>query len=138
MGAIEQQIIEITQKQNIATARKQIKAIAGLIGFSQTAIEELAIVVTELAENLLEHQALHGRIKISEIFTSGKKGIEIVSMDDGPGIAEINAVLEDGYSSTGSLGIGLGAVRRLMSQFKISSQTSDTAHYPQRLSLIHI
>ena len=115
----------IVESYNVAVARRKIAEIAKDVGFDKKAIEEISIVVTELGVNLLEHFAISGRIKCSYIKEGKREGLQIVSIDEGPGIANIKAGLEDGVSSTGSLGIGLGAVRRLMSDLKIDSSTEE-------------
>ncbi|MFX0132900.1 MAG: ATP-binding SpoIIE family protein phosphatase [Candidatus Hodarchaeota archaeon] len=113
--------ISIFEKHHVSKAKRQVTELAKKLGFSEIAIGEIAIVVTELAENIIKHGAIEGKIVFSEIKKGKRRGIEIISEDKGPGIAKIETVMEDGFSTTGSLGIGLGAVKRLMSEFDIKS-----------------
>ena len=112
----------ISEKQHVSRIKRQITELAKTIGFSESAIGEIAICVTELAENLIQHGAINGKIIYGEINEAKKRGIKIISEDEGPGITDIESVIEDGYSTTGSLGIGLGAVKRMMNEFSIISK----------------
>jgi anti-sigma regulatory factor (Ser/Thr protein kinase) len=125
MESVKKFEISIIESYNVPIARKKIAETAKEIGFDEKAVEEISIVVTELGVNLLDHSAINGKIICSYIKEGQKEGIQVESIDEGPGIANIEAMMEDGVSSSGSLGIGLGAVRRLMSDLKISSTTKD-------------
>jgi len=63
-----------------------------------------------------------GEIKLKGIHGSSRVGILVIASDDGPGIIDIRQALRDGFSTSGSLGLGLPGVRRLMDEFEISSQ----------------
>jgi hypothetical protein len=80
--------------------------------------------VTELATNLVKHGAVNGRITAAVIEEKGRKGIRVVSEDDGPGIDNANLAMQDGFSTTGSIGSGLGAVNRLMDELEITSEVA--------------
>jgi len=78
--------------------------------------------VCELARNIQRYAKTGGTIHISELRRGGKKGVEIVAADNGPGIKHIKKAMQDHYSTMkGSLGIGLPGVKRLMDEFKIKS-----------------
>ncbi len=81
------------------------------LGFGETRAEELAVAVTEAASNLVKH-ARDGALMLRAEPGGAVSGIELVTMDAGPGIADIPAALRDGTSTAGTLGIGLGAIRR--------------------------
>src|ERR1041385_8879203 len=87
--------------------------IAKTVGFRANECEEIVLVVSELASNLIEH-ASGGIIRVSPVQTSSRTGIRLESEDCGPGIPDFEKALTDGYSTRGSLGIGLGTVNRLM------------------------
>src|SRR5262249_38492184 len=76
--------------------------------------------VTELATNIVKH-AGSGSIVYERLATNGTRGIRVLAIDKGPGIRDISAALEDGYSTAGTSGSGLGAVRRLSTNFDIYS-----------------
>src|SRR6266478_5024650 len=76
--------------------------------------------ISELARNIVTY-AKRGEITLSALAESGRRGIRIVASDQGPGIADIRQALRDGFSTSGSFGLGLPGVRRLMDEFEISS-----------------
>ncbi len=113
--------IDVIKKFQVGIARREVCQFAKKIGFTEKNNAEIGIVVTELAENLVSHNAINGKIIYSSFKNEKGQGIQIISNDDGPGIINIEAVMEDGFSTKGSLGFGLGTVKRLMSDFEISS-----------------
>jgi len=88
-------------------------------------VADVAIAISELASNLVKHRVAEGKITIREIDSEGKRGIEVVSSDKGPGIADIAQAMTDSYSTAGSLGIGLPAVNRLMDDFAIRANIDE-------------
>jgi anti-sigma regulatory factor (Ser/Thr protein kinase)/serine/threonine protein phosphatase PrpC len=93
---------------------------AQLESLSEDAIGKAAIIATELGTNLLKH-ATAGELHITRLSERGARGIEILSIDRGPGMSDINDSLRDGHSTSGTAGTGLGAVRRLSDKFDMSS-----------------
>lgn len=114
------QTIEISQAVDVSRARQAAKALAVLVGFDEKVKEELAIAVSELAGNLLKH-ARQGRLTLMPLQEAARAGIQIESVDSGPGIADVERALTDGFSTAGSLGCGLGAVNRMMDEFEITT-----------------
>jgi anti-sigma regulatory factor (Ser/Thr protein kinase) len=114
------QIIEISQAVDISRARQAARALAIRVGFDEKAREEVAIAVSELAANLLKH-ARQGRLTLTLLQEAARAGIQIESMDVGPGIADVERAMADGFSTAGSLGCGLGAVNRMMDEFEIAA-----------------
>jgi anti-sigma regulatory factor (Ser/Thr protein kinase) len=86
-------------------------------GLDETGVGKVALLVTELGTNLVKH-AVGGQIIISEV---GEQGVEVLSLDRGPGITNVTECMRDGYSSAGSPGTGLGALARLSSEYDIHS-----------------
>jgi anti-sigma regulatory factor (Ser/Thr protein kinase) len=101
-------------------AHHAAKEVALSVGFSELESEEIALAVSELATNQIKH-AVGGSIVI-EPLTGDRMGIRVDAVDAGPGIADVEAALSDGYSTAGSLGLGLGSVNRLMDVMEIHSQ----------------
>jgi anti-sigma regulatory factor (Ser/Thr protein kinase)/serine/threonine protein phosphatase PrpC len=91
------------------------------IGFHEPANEEVGIVARELASNVVKH-AKRGTLTLAILSDGGRVGIEIEAVDSGPGIADVEEALRDGFSTAGSLGCGLGAANRLMDELGITSQ----------------
>jgi anti-sigma regulatory factor (Ser/Thr protein kinase)/serine/threonine protein phosphatase PrpC len=119
--AIASQSMEVSQADDVGTARQATRAIAHALGFGAREREEVAIVVSELASNLLKH-AGRGTLTLIPLCKSDRTGIQIECVDNGPGIGDIEQAITDGFSTAGSLGYGLGAVNRLMDDFEIASR----------------
>jgi len=103
---MESRTIEIQHRAHVDLARRIAEKLAREIGFNQVLTGELAIVVTELATNLVKHSAENGRIISSAIEENGRKGIEIVSVGSGPGMHDVELAMEDGHSTRGTMGGG--------------------------------
>jgi anti-sigma regulatory factor (Ser/Thr protein kinase) len=110
----------IDDESKIGEARRAAHTLA-LYEFDQTLAGRIAIVATELGGNLLKH-AGGGQLLIQTLGRDADTTLEIISIDRGPGMANVARCMEDGYSTGGSPGTGLGAVRRLSSEFDIYSQ----------------
>jgi anti-sigma regulatory factor (Ser/Thr protein kinase) len=95
-----------------AACRGAAMALASRLGFPAARADKLALAVTEAASNLHKH-ARQGSMLLRISRDSGIPGIELVTIDAGPGVRDTGAALRDGHSTAGSLGIGLGAIRRL-------------------------
>jgi serine/threonine-protein kinase RsbT len=113
--------VAINSDQDIVLARQKGRALAIEFGFSAVDATFIATAVSELARNILAY-ARKGEITLRAVQRSNRKGIQVVASDDGPGIADIHQALRDGFSTSGSLGLGLPGVRRLMDEFGITSQ----------------
>jgi anti-sigma regulatory factor (Ser/Thr protein kinase) len=114
--------LTVTEASQTGEARRQVARFAARLGFDDTQAGKVAIVVTEVATNLVKH-AKGGDLLVRPLADDGVRGVEILALDSGPGIANIGASLRDGYSTTGTPGTGLGAVMRLAEQFDVYSQT---------------
>ena len=90
------------------------------IGFSRADCQGIATAVSELARNILKY-AGNGEILFERVGTDRQTGVQITARDRGPGIADIEAAMQDHFSSSGTLGLGLPGVKRLMDEFEIDS-----------------
>ena len=114
----------INESSQVAEARRLISAIARSLGFSETEMGKVALIVTELATNLVKHGEREGQLIIRSLEWGQVNGIEILSLDKGPGIEKVTEALQNGYSTRGSPGTGIGAIRRLSSVFDLYSLPS--------------
>lgn len=112
--------IRIRHESDVSFARQNGKRLAEEVGLSEVDQSFVATSISELANNLFFH-AIGGTITVKTTTLPDRKGLEIVSLDEGPGIEDINLALKDGYSTNGGLGGGLGGVRRMMDEFEIES-----------------
>lgn len=114
--------IPINSDQDIVTARQRGRAMAQRIGFSNGSLTLIATAISELARNILQY-ARKGELTLGVMESNGKEGITVVARDQGPGIPDVPRALEIGYSTSGSLGLGLPGVKRLMDEFEVVSRT---------------
>jgi serine/threonine-protein kinase RsbT len=113
--------VPINSARDIVLARQKGRALATELGFSVGNATLIATAISELARNIVSY-AGNGEIVMSVVRDSDRTGITIVASDSGPGIADLTLALRDGFSTSGSLGIGLPGARRLMDEFDINSQ----------------
>jgi anti-sigma regulatory factor (Ser/Thr protein kinase)/serine/threonine protein phosphatase PrpC len=116
-----EQTLDVADASGVEAARRAVRDFAETLGFDPTVTEELVLVVGELASNLLQH-AGSGNLVFLSLNENGRLGLQIEATDQGPGIADIEEALRDGFSTTGSLGHGLGVVNRLTDRLEISSE----------------
>jgi len=112
--------VAVADASAVAAARRAGADVAAATGYDETAAGRLALVVTEAATNLLRH-AGGGTIVLRRVADDDHEAIEVVALDRGPGMTNVQRCLEDGYSSRGTLGTGLGAIRRAASVFDVYS-----------------
>ena len=106
-------------------ARREARRLALRLGFDRGDAEAVALAASELAMNLHRY-AVEGEIVLRVIEDGIRRGLEIESQDAGPGIADHELALQDGYTTGGGLGSGLPSARRLMDDFELRSQPSGT------------
>ena len=112
----------INSDQDIVTARQRGRALATELGFSTGDATLIATAISELARNIVSY-ARKGEISLKMVHGSSRQGVLIIASDSGPGIQDIRQAMRDGFSTSGSLGLGLPGVRRLMDEFEIASET---------------
>jgi len=112
--------IPIDRESDIVTARQKGRELAIEAGFSGSDLTIIATAISEIARNIVTY-AGRGEIRVGKVRHDGKRGIQVIAKDDGPGIANIELALRDGYSTGRSLGLGLPGAKRLMDEFEIIS-----------------
>lgn len=117
--------IPIEKEWDIVAARQRGRDMARNIGFGIVDQARIATAISELARNIYLY-AGKGTIcfEVVEAFDL-RKGLSMISTDNGPGIKDISQVMEDGYTTSGGLGAGLPGVRRLMDEFDIESNDGE-------------
>jgi serine/threonine-protein kinase RsbT len=116
--------LDVASRTDVERARRDARNLASGLGFVQPELEAVCLAVAELAMNLAAHSD-RGEITLT---TQGQPGayLEVEALDLGPGIADLDEAMRDGFSTGSGLGNGLGAVRRLMDDFSISSGPEGT------------
>jgi serine/threonine-protein kinase RsbT len=112
--------IHISSDGDIVVARERGRAIAKSIGFSSTDLTIIATAISEVSRNILMY-AKEGEIIIGTSSTGNRCCITIIAEDKGPGIRDISLAMQDGYSTSKGLGLGLPGTRRLMDEFEVAS-----------------
>jgi anti-sigma regulatory factor (Ser/Thr protein kinase) len=110
----------VAEMSAVAEARRVAAGLAEALKFGEGEAGKVSIVVTEAATNIVKHAA-HGQLLIRPIERGGGGGLEVLALDQGPGMANVAECLRDGYSTAGSPGTGLGAIARLSAEFDIHS-----------------
>lgn len=113
--------VQIDSDRAIVEARQRGRELANHAGFSVTDLAIIATAISELARNALRY-ATRGQIAVRLLEDGSRRGIAIIASDDGPGISNVVQALQDGFSTSDSLGLGLPGVRRLMDEFDIESE----------------
>ena len=111
----------IYSDQDIVLARQKGRALALEFGFTASDATLIATAISELARNIVSY-AHRGQINLKIVNATTRKGLSIIASDDGPGIPDLSQAMRDGFSTSGSLGMGLPGVRRLMDEFEITSR----------------
>jgi len=113
--------VQIDSDRAIVEARQRGRELANHAGFGVTDLAIIATAISELARNALRY-ATRGEIAVRLVEDGSRRGIAIIASDEGPGISNVGQALQDGFSTSGSLGLGLPGVKRLMDEFDVDSQ----------------
>ena len=103
--------VTISSDQDIVVARQKGRSLALELGFSSGDATLIATAISELARNIVSY-AGSGEIALKDLQGSTRVGISVTASDKGPGIPSVSQALRDGFSTSGSLGLGLPGVRR--------------------------
>jgi len=114
-------LLIIDEQSQIGGARRCAVELAHICGLSADAIGRLAIVVTEVATNIIRH-AGRGVMVLRPLSSESSPAVEVLALDKGPGILDVRRAMRDGFSTSGTAGQGLGGVQRLADMFEIYSQ----------------
>jgi len=112
--------VPIASDVDVVTARQQGRSVAADAGFSSGDQTVIAAAISELARNILMY-ARRGEIALNVVTNGDRQGVVVIARDQGPGIPDVGRALQDGYSTSGGLGLGLPGARRLMDEFDVSS-----------------
>ena len=113
-------VVDIDNPDDIVAARKAGHQLALDLGFSLTDVTMIATAISEIARNITSY-AGRGAVRVAVQDREGRKALVVRAEDDGPGIADIERAMEDGYSTGRGLGLGLPGARRLMDRLIVES-----------------
>ena len=120
MSVPQPSLLEVRSSEDVVRVRQATREAAVALGFSLVDQTKLVTAASELARNTLEHGG-GGDVRIETLNSGSKKGLKLTFSDQGPGIADINQALKDGFTTGNGLGLGLGGARRLSNEFEIDS-----------------
>lgn len=112
--------VPIEHEGDIVTARQRGRELAKASGLSTTDQTLIATAISEVARNIVVY-ARRGEVLLAQLHDDGRLGVLVVARDEGPGIANPELAMRDGYSTGNSLGLGLPGARRLMDEFELST-----------------
>lgn len=126
-GEVAPQEFLILDRVTCSAAHLSARRMASALGFAKTASEEVGLVAAELGSNVVKYAGA-GTLILRRLSGEASAGIEIETSDHGPGISDVEKSFTDGYSTSGSLGYGLGTVNRLMDEVDIHSTPGSGTH----------
>jgi serine/threonine-protein kinase RsbT len=113
--------VAIRTDADVVTARQEARTMGAGLGFSSTDLTLLATAISEVARNITTY-AGEGEVSLRVVRENGREGIEVVASDSGPGIADVELAMQDGYTTGNGLGLGLPGTRRLVDDFELRTQ----------------
>lgn len=115
-----QEIKKLQSEDDIMHVRASVKRVVSLLNYSLVNQTKVVTAASELARNIIEH-GKGGEAIIQIINEHDRTGIRMIYADTGPGIPDIEKAMEDGFTTGGGMGLGLGGAKRLMDDFEIKS-----------------
>ena len=106
---------------DIVAVRQQTRQWAGEVGLSLVDQTKIVTAASELARNAVVYGG-GGSVRLELLENGVRKGLRLVFADQGPGIPDVEKALQDGFTTGGGLGLGLGGARRLVNEFAIDSE----------------
>ncbi len=119
------EFVPVTDPTSVGEVRRTAMHLAQKLGFDETRSGELALLATEVSRNVLLHGG-GGQVVLGGVKNAGSPHARILAIDSGPGIADVMRALSDGYSTAGTMGAGMGAMKRIASRFEIFTGPAGT------------
>jgi serine/threonine-protein kinase RsbT len=124
MTAVRAEPITIASSDDVVRVRQMVRDAAVELGFSIVDQTKIVTAASELARNTFIYGG-GGKVRLELLENGTRQGLRLVFEDEGPGIADIDRALQDGYTSGNGLGLGLGGARRLVNDFQIESKPGE-------------
>jgi serine/threonine-protein kinase RsbT len=121
---VRRERIDIRSSADLVQVRQTVRSSSVELGFSLVDQTKIVTAASELARNVVDY-AGSGQVSLEVLNDGGRRGLRLTFEDRGPGIADIELALKDGYTTGGGLGLGLGGARRLSNEFDIQSQVGE-------------
>jgi serine/threonine-protein kinase RsbT len=124
MATLRSEVVAIRMPEDIVRVRQKVREWSIGQKFSLVEQTKMITAASELARNTLEHGG-GGEVRLEALNDGPKLGLRLTFTDAGPGIADIEQALKDGYSTGGGMGLGLSGSKRLVNDFKITSRSGE-------------
>ena len=118
-------VTKIVSEADIVTARQGSRELAARLGFGTVDQAFIATAVSELARNMLRY-AINGQVRVESHVVARRAEIRVIASDRGPGIPDLDAAMTDGFTTSGSLGLGLPGIKRLMDDMRVETSPGGT------------
>ena len=120
VAILKDETASIKLSGDIVRVRQTVREWAVSLGFSLVEQTKLVTAASELARNTLEH-GLGGNVRLQALNNDTRRGLKLTFFDEGPGIADLEQALKDGFTTGNGMGLGLGGAKRLANEFEIES-----------------
>jgi serine/threonine-protein kinase RsbT len=117
-------VLEIRASEDVVRVRQSVRTAAVDIGLTLIDQTKIITAASEIARNTLDYGG-GGRVLIEQVSNGFRRGLRLIFEDEGPGIADLELALKDGYTTSSGLGLGLSGAKRLSSEFEISSKIGE-------------
>lgn len=117
---LRQQVVSVALESDVTRAVLAARDLANAAGLNPLQCGAVVTAVSELARNIVKY-AGRGRVELSIIARGSRRGLQVVAVDQGPGIESIELAMQDNFSSSRTLGLGLPGTKRLVDEFEIDS-----------------
>lgn len=121
MSVIKRHKVPLRSESDVVRARQTVRAFSQELGFTLVDTTKLVTAASELARNTYDHGG-GGDMELEVHDEGDRRGLRLVFIDEGPGIADIDLAMRDGFTTGKGMGMGLGGSRRLVNEFEIESQ----------------
>lgn len=121
MSILRHELMPLKNSNDVVLARQKVRQWSIELRFSLVDQTKLVTAASELARNTLDHGG-GGQMRIEELNSAARSGLRLIFTDQGPGIADLELALKDGYTSGSGMGLGLGGSKRLVNEFSILSE----------------
>lgn len=123
MAVISSETLQVVSEADIVTVRRCVRERAAKLGFSLVDQTKVVTAASELARNTLIHG--HGGQMELAMLNGPRIGLRLIFEDKGPGIADVDLALRDGFTTGSGLGLGLGGAKRLVNEFDVKSRAGE-------------
>ena len=124
MTPVSVESLPLQRPEHVVIVRQAVRQRAVEIGFSLVDQTKIVTAASELARNTIQHGG-GGEATIEIVVDGSRRGVRLIFEDRGPGIADLQLAMKDGYSTAGGLGLGLSGAKRLSNEFAITSAPGD-------------